>query len=303
MPKNHKQKEEADDEDLEEDTEDKPAKKENTPKKQPKEKHQKDTTPKRRGIVGWIIVLVLVIASVLVFFLLPLFTAIGLVFIIFLPIILYILIYKWLKRWFASLFFSTILWILIVIAAAFIFGRVVINDVSQYAQTIQNNPQYVLLTDNGNTFFATRIDSLDQIQQTNGEEGYHILSNKEILDLQKELSPDLENKAVFVINKDTFRNVKTIEISSFTFSREEAFGVLTEIDESRFELLGISLDQAKISVFAALMQSLLEQNDISFLIEEVKKGNIQVYPKNKYIEEFLKVVPTSMLSGFIPPVQ
>src|SRR3989338_1033465 len=100
---------------------------------------------KKNGV--WIIFIILFVLSMVFFFVLPLYIAAIFLLVISLPAMIYILIYKWIGKKFASVVFAFSVWLNILVLIIPVVGGLLALDIMKFSENFSNNPKYVLLHD------------------------------------------------------------------------------------------------------------------------------------------------------------
>lgn len=267
--------------------------------------------------IWWIILLITLALTILTFLFATLFYSLLLFIILYLPIIIYILIYKWIKRWFAAGVFSFSIWLNIVILFIPIVGGYLALDISNFYQDIKNKPSYIAINDNG-LIFAGRLDLIQGAFQ-NGETKELILSKSELANLQKEINNNIKGKTVFVLDKKVFRIVDKITVSEFeislttnqvleTIKSDDPIKHLTSqldlpelladiINEEIKDSKTITPENIKGILVVLLLQETIKKGGTEYLIEELKDGNIKIYPERLSVSLLIKFIPSDIISG------
>lgn len=265
----------------------------------------------------WVILLITLALTILTFLFATLFYSLLLFTIIYLPIILYILIYKWTKRWFVAGVFSFSIWLNIIILIIPIAGTYLAFDISNFYSDLKNNPSYIAINDNG-LIFAGRLD-LIQGAFKDRETKDLILKKSELTNLQKEINNNLKDKTVFILDKKVFRIVDKITIEEFkislttnqvleTIKSDDPIKHLTSqldlpeiladiINEEIKNSKTITLENIKGILFILLLQETIKKGGTEYLIEEIKDGNIKIYPERLSVSLLIKFIPSDIISG------
>jgi len=266
------------------------------------EKEEKKVTKKSGLGIAWIILLVVLGLAILTFIIAPLMIS-GLIFIIlYLPVMLYILIYKWIDRWFAAIVFTFSIWLNILVILIPITGGLL---------DFAAQPKYVLLEDN-TPFFGLTLNTNSDSQQ------FAVLNNNQLDEVKSEITSEVKDKVIFVVNKEVFRDIDTIQVPDLgiTITKDEIFDLLKSDNPNRILIRklspGSSLpaemrssnpgsgDQIKAMALMLLLQKTIEQNGAEYLVDELKDGNIKVYPKRASLNILIKVIPSSLVKDFLP---
>lgn len=287
------------------------------------EKELKQETKKRSFGIAWIFLLIIIALAILTFVFVPILISSILFIAIYLPIIVYILIYKWINRWFAALVFSFSIWLNIVILIIPIAGGLLALDLMHFSKDFANSPKYVALDDNG-LIFGMNLDSLNFGEQSTNRVAAQnqILTQSQLDQLQTEINSGVRDKIVFVIKKDVFRNVGSINIQDvgITVSKDEIIDLLKTNDPNGFlinrlqegrqglpaGILGQQIqqnpEQIKMLAFLLLVQKTIEKGGSEYLIDEIKNSNIKIYPERKSLKILIKLIPANLLSNFLPEI-
>ena len=265
---------------------------------------------KRSLGIAWVVLLAVVLLTILTFIFVPLWISLICFIVIYSPTILYILIYKWIKRWFAAAVFSFSIWLNILIILIPVAGGLLFLDLNNFKDNFETQPKYLAIEDNG-IIFAAKINSLEL-----SEESFKVLTPGEITSLQTEINNNLvQDKMIFLVNKEVFNVVETIQQpeTGITLTREEAFNLIKS--EDPFEILrskmpanipsqlltnmNLSSETIKIFTLALLLQETIKKGGPEYLINELKSGNIKIYPERTSLKILIKVVPTEMITGLL----
>ena len=169
--------------------------------------------------IAWILFIVLIVLSIFSFVLLPLWLSSVLFVIVYLPILIFILIHKWIKKGFASFFFTFSIWLNILILIIPLIGGLVILDVSNFTKEFTNNPKYVVLQDN-NLVFGISIPSGDisKIDINN----LPILSQQDLNQMQTQINTKIiKDKTVFLVDKKVFRDIGTVSVKDLGIMQQK----------------------------------------------------------------------------------
>ncbi len=269
----------------------------------------------KRSLKFWIVISILLVLTILIFFILPLWMASILLLVVLLPVIIYLLIYRWINKKFASFIFAFSVWLNILILIIPIFGGVLALDLMDFSKDFSHDPKYIILNDGG-LFFGVRIKSLDFSKNPD----YKVLSKQDILDIQNDIGQ--KGRIVFIVNKEVFRNVNNIQIeeAGISLSKDEVFEILKSDDpidllakKSPVALSGSfikdqikqklgSEDQVKAFAFLKLMETTIEREGPKYFLEEIQNGNIKIYPERTSLKILIKLVPIDLLGNFLPEI-
>lgn len=262
---------------------------------------------------SWIVLIAASILGILTFLFAPVYIAIIMFIVLFLPIILFILINAWVKRWVVSTVFTFSVWLNIVILIIPLFVGLAAMDISKFAESLSEDPKYLALRDD-QIFFAVKIDSasfgLEDIVLGNS---FKVLPENELEDLKKEIKSGVENKVVFVLEKEFFRNTIGVDLEEYNIrlTKDQVFAVLKS-EQAESTLLESGVDsrilsavdesELKILTLALLMQDTLDRNGPEFFLQELKNSNIKIYPRRFSIELLIKILPENIISqsGLLP---
>ena len=275
------------------------------------EKEEKKVTKKSGLGIAWIILLVVLGLAILTFIIAPLMIS-GLIFIIlYLPVMLYILIYKWIDRWFAAIVFTFSIWLNILVILIPVAGGLLALDLIEFSKDFAAQPKYVLLEDN-TPFFGLTLNTNSDSQ------AFEVLNNNQLDEVKSEITSEVKDKVVFVVNKEVFRDIDTIQVPDLgiTVTKDEIFDLLKSDNPNRILIRKLSQgsnlpaemmssnpgssDQIKAMALMLLLQKTIEQNGAEYLIDELKDGNIKVYPKRASLNILIKVIPSSLVKDFLP---
>ncbi|MBI2148345.1 hypothetical protein HYU23_01585 [Candidatus Woesearchaeota archaeon] len=267
--------------------------------------------------IAWITFIVVLLLTILTFILAPLFIS-GILFIsVYLPAMLYILIYKWIKMGFASVFFAFSVWLNILILIIPLLGGILALDLMQFSEDFSNNPKYILLEDN-NLIFGLKLN----INNKDSGEQFSTLTSKQLIEIENDIIQKNKDKVIFVLKKEVFRNVNEIYIKDLklTATKEDIFELLKSddpipilTDKLPKELTqGLSqealkqqfqnTDQIKTMAFLLLLEKTLEKEGPKYLIDELKNGNIKIYPERISINILIKILPSDLISSYLPEI-
>lgn len=278
---------------------------------------------KKRGLgASWIILFITVGLTILTFIFLPLIISIIIFAAVYLPTTLYILIYKWIDRWFAALVFSFSIWLNIMLIIIPLIGGLVALDLMSFSKDLAEDPKYIILDDNG-LIFGMSLDSIGLIgEQQTGNRQSPTLTIDQLAQIQNDINEDtLENKIVFKIEKEFFRNIDEIQIEQLgiTATKDEIITMLTAEDpsaileeklSSTIGVPGLELDQLgdidneqiKTMAFFLLIQKTIEQEGTDYIIKELKNDNIKIYPEKTSLKMLIKLMPPEILSSLLPDI-
>lgn len=271
--------------------------------------------------IAWIIFLVVFILTILTFIIAPLLISSILFVFIYLPVMIYILIYKWIGRWFVALVFSFSIWLNILIILIPILGGLLALDLMKFSEDFAEDTKYMIINDNV-PIFGARFDSLDVNQQsTNAESPLTVLSTEQMSQIKSEIDSEVKDKIIFLVEKEVFRDVDQIQIQDLgiTITKDEIFELLRANDPNEFLVNKFSqernmpkalirsqlsdlgnADQIKALGLLLLFQKTIETNGPKYLIEELKNGNIKIYPKRTSLNILIKLIPTDIITSFFP---
>lgn len=251
---------------------------------------------------SWITFIIVLIISILNFIFIPLPFSLISFSILFLPIIIYIIIYKWIKLRFASVVFTFSVWLNIIILIIPILIGFVAIDLMHFADEIKTSEKYILIEDKA-PIFGVKYEETNHI-----EDSFKPLTKSELQNLKN----NQKNKIIISLNKEVFRNVNKITIEDkITISKEDIFLLLnadektSSIFDKLFQNIQIeeinqfSLEKIKTMAFLLLMRKTLEENSPEFLIKELKAGNIKIYPERLSVKLLIKILPEGIASSLI----
>ncbi|HLC58434.1 MAG TPA: hypothetical protein VJI68_01085 [Candidatus Nanoarchaeia archaeon] len=207
----------------------------------------------------WIIFVILLAVSIILFIIFPLLISLPIFFIFILPIIIFILIYKWIEKKLAAAIFTISICLNILLILIPITAGLLVLDLTSYAQDFTEKPKNIILINNEeNPILGIKINSLNpqnsSIQQ---------LSNTDLKNIKDKDEITIEFK------KEAFKNVKLTN-TEINITSEQALNAL-ESNQTNQEM--------KTIIFFTLFQQAIKDDVAGFLIEGVKEGNIRIYPE------------------------
>ncbi len=226
-----------------------------------------------------------ILLSIIGFIVLPILWSISLFLTIFLPILLYLGVYVWIKKRFASVIFSLSIWVNIIIILIPIALGLIIWDISEFSKEFQEKPKYILLNDKDKILFGININSLD----LNGKDPIRILEKEESLRIKNEIKNKPKDKIIIEIDKEIFRNINSIEIDNKTINKEEINRIL---ESNNNELKNI--------ILLKLVEEKLKTEGVKSLVNDLKENRISIYPKRLSVEILIRIIPANLIEDFIP---
>ena len=217
-------------------------------------------------------------------------------------LVMAIIIFKFLKHVFLAIFLVIFLFILGLAGTGFLVYKD-ITDMSQNLLTLSN---IVLLEDQEKLITGLQIAGLE-------EENITVFDDDKIESYQEDFASKNydnilgDNYKIFIIKLDIFSGVGDVRVEKTTFTEEEIFEILRTDDvmETLYQVmlskisLGIGLDteEGKAAMIEALAKQFGSSSEIKslfaaflfidklqeegslFLIEQIKNGNIIIYPE------------------------
>jgi len=233
-------------------------------------------------------------------------------------VILFILILKWIKKGVATAIFTFSVWLNIVILIVPIIGGFVALDLMNFSKELTNNPKYIILQENKNFVFGINFEGQDI-------KNYTLLTTEQLNSIRKEINKNkVKDKIVFVVNEEVFRSIENIPIkeAGTTISKITIIRILksdypidvlvdnlpkeltqgvsrTVIEDKLSEQFG-SLREIKVMAALLLVEAALEKQGPKYFIDELKNGNIAVYPERFSLKLLIKLLPSDLVSSFLP---
>ncbi|MBS3152653.1 hypothetical protein J4230_04555 [Candidatus Woesearchaeota archaeon] len=284
----------------------------------------KSKTLKNIGF-AWIIFIATIIIIVLTFMFTPLWIASILFLIIYLPVLIFILILKWIKRGFASVVFTFSVWLNVIILIIPIFGGLLVLDLMSFSQQFSSSPKYIVLDDANSLIFGINLES----QSSSGDliSGYQILTQQQLNNIQNEINQNnIKDKVVFLIKKDVFRNINEIPVKelSTTISKDTIFELIKSDDPAKIIAESVmkdstqgltdglikeelrkqfgNTDQVKSLAVLLLVETALEREGPKYFIDELKSGNIKIYPEKLSVKILINLLPADLVTSFLPTI-
>ena len=238
---------------------------------------------------SWLLFLIISILSILSFVFISIPTLITFL-ILFLPILIYILLYKWIKLKFVSSVFTFSVWLNIILLLMPVTLGFLAMDIMDFSEQLQEEEKYIIIGEEA--LFGIKISSYNS--------DYNIIKKEDLLKIDK----NSKDKITIVIRKETFRNVKNIKIGdNLEISQDEVFSILSnnQISSIISNLLTSKEDKedAQTKIFFLLIGETLENTNPEFLAEEIKNGNIKIYPERFSINFLIKVMPEEIIAKII----
>jgi len=262
--------------------------------------------PQKKKKKGWITLGIVFIITILIFIIAPISISLFIFLGISLPIILNILIYKWIKKKFAATIFSFSIWLNIIILLIPIIAGLVVYDLFQFSKEASTQPKYIVLEDN-NLIFGIKITSFDfNMNELTNNRSVEILTTRDLQELQKEIKKGVKNKIVLLIDKEIFRDIHQIKIDELNLriSKQDAFRILNNEDPRTVisEIpLGIELpkDKIKAAVLFLLVKELIVEKKPEEFISELKNKNIKIYPERLSLKILINLIPVELIENLI----
>src|SRR3989339_1993553 len=238
---------------------------------------------------SWLLFLIISILSILSFVFISIPTLITFL-ILFLPILIYILLYKWIKLKFVSSVFTFSVWLNIILLLMPVTLGFLAMDIMDFSEQLQEEEKYIIIGEEA--LFGIKISSYNS--------DYNIIKKEDLLKIDK----NSKDKITIVTRKETFRNVKNIKIGdNLEISQDEVFSILSnnQISSIISNLLTSKEDKedAQTKIFFLLIGETLEHTNPEFLAEEIKNGNIKIYPERFSINFLIKVMPEEIIAKII----
>ncbi|MFA5141848.1 MAG: hypothetical protein WC471_02680 [Candidatus Woesearchaeota archaeon] len=195
----------------------------------------------------------------------------------------------------------TILGLVCAMSAYFVY-----QDVADFQEGWQNQPKLFILHDNG--FMLTAFKSMPGAAESLPAE----ISKEEITNYKEALSNKEyskiigDNYKIFLMDYKAFTGVETINIGKTDLSNAQIKKILSSATPTRdFANIALGTDlplaatsekdeQTKSLLFAALFANVIKDKGVLFIFEELKNGNIEVYPDSAIIKA-LRNFPYSLV--------
>ncbi len=267
---------------------------------------------KKKIGMAWFVLILAAIFSIITFIAAPIHISMLIFIIIYLPVIVYVLILKWIKRGLPAIIFSLSVWLNVVIIIIPVFAGLTALDLSNFSEEFQENPKIIALADD-EIISAIQINDLSFDLNT-AKNNIKALDKEELSTLNKEVSRNkVKDRIVFVIKEELFEDIRQVDISGteIVLTKEQAMEIIragSSGGDTAKELgLRVSLfdDYGKSAgafVFILLLEETLEKNGPEFFVRELKKENIMIYPERFSVNLLIKIIPENILSqaGFLP---
>ncbi len=261
---------------------------------------QKKNIFKRLG-AAWIVFLITLVLSLLFFLVFSLLVALVFFLAFFLPVLLYILIYKWIKRWFAALVFGFSLWLNLMVILIPVTGFIIFLDVKDFADTFETSPKYLILQDKV-PIVGVKFDSLDNVDPSKLQS----LNRQELSQVQAEINSEVKNKIIITVDKEVFRDITTVqvkELGGITFTKDELMQLLNSGNlPQTLSNLGINqpIEKVKVMTLLVLLQKTVETKGAEYLVNELKEGNIKIYPEKASVNLLIQIIPSDLINNVLP---
>ena len=267
---------------------------------------------KKKIGIAWFILILAAILSVITFIAAPIHISMLIFIIIYLPVIVYVLILKWIKRGLPAIIFSLSVWLNVVIIIIPIFAGLTALDLSNFSEEFQENPKIIAFADD-EIISAIQINDLS-FDLSTAKNNIKVMNKEELNTLNKEVSRNkVKDRIVFVIKEELFEGIKQVDISGteIMLTKEQAIEIIKADDSEGYATKELGLraslfddyeKSAGAFVFMLLLEETLEKNGPEFFVKELKKENIIIYPERFSVNLLIKIIPENIISqaGFLP---
>jgi len=267
---------------------------------------------KKKIGIAWFILILAAILSVITFIAAPIHISMLIFIIIYLPVIVYVLILKWIKRGLPAIIFSLSVWLNVVIIIIPIFAGLTALDLSNFSEEFQENPKIIALADD-EIISAIQINDLS-FDLSTAKNNIKALNKEELKTLNKEVSKNkVKDRIVFVVKEELFEGINQVDISGteIMLTKEQAIEIIKADNSEGYATKELGLraslfddyeKSAGAFVFMLLLEETLEKNGPEFFVKELKKENIIIYPERFSVNLLIKIIPENIISqaGFLP---
>jgi energy-coupling factor transporter transmembrane protein EcfT len=256
--------------------------------------------------IAWIILGILVLISIILFIFIPLIISLLILFFLFLPAIIYILWYKLTSKWILSIFLTLLSMFLILIITIGLFAL----DLKNFSDDVMEKPKFVLLKENNELIFGFKIEGKSQPDLNSTQ----TLNKEDLNSIQEEINKKVKDKIILVIDENFFKSVEKLKVPgvNLVLTKQQAFDLLKSDDPGShiINILGFDQttklivsqinkdfpnDKIKLLVFALVLTESVQEKDASFLLQEFKNKNLEIYPKRFSINLLIKVIPEDLV--------
>ena len=221
-------------------------------------------------------------------------------------IIIFIIIYKLLKSILKTIL--SLLLLTFLISGVFIF--LVYNDYKDIQENLPNSKNLIIFSNNDEVLGVVLINSIEN-------KNYTLLKDNELSDLlNKDYKIILKERNLFKIITIDIKFIKESNLESLTLgglllNKNQIITILES--KNTFEELKTQLNlpidirqmpeneelpkdqyQLKAALFIASVQDIIDKEGIGFVIEQDKKGNLQIY-KETILFKIIKLLPTDTI--------
>ena len=271
---------------------------------------------------AWIFFIGIITLSILAFIIAPFWLSGILFLLVFLPTLISILIFKWIKKGFATVIFTFSIWLNVMILIIPIFGGLLAIDLMNFSKDFSNQPKYIALQDNNLVF---GIDLQTKTGSQFGTNGFSVMTRQQLSETQNEINQkSIKEKIVFIVKKEVFRNIDTVVVKDLgSVPKDTIFDLLKSDDPNKFliDVLANNVqgippelvkqqfskelgngDQIKTMALLLLTEATLEKEGPTYFIDELKNGNIKIYPERASLNILIKLLPAELVSSFLPAI-
>ena len=221
--------------------------------------------------------------------------------------------------------FTFSVWLNVIILIIPIFGGLLVLDLMSFSQQFSSSPKYIVLDDANSLIFGINLES----QSSSGDliSGYQILTQQQLNNIQNEINQNnIKDKVVFLIKKDVFRNINEIPVKelSTTISKDTIFELIKSDDPAKIIAESVmkdstqgltdglikeelrkqfgNTDQVKSLAVLLLVETALEREGPKYFIDELKSGNIKIYPEKLSVKILINLLPADLVTSFLPTI-
>ncbi len=168
------------------------------------------------------------------------------------------------------------------ILAALIFGYFLFQDINKFKTEFPGADKTMVIQDSDGRFLAGFSGKFTEREQPK------LLAKEELTSL--DINSVKSGNYLFVIKMESLAS-GNIEFNERVYTQKQAF-----------DLLRSEAPQEIKSTLAVILFSKASENDPLFLFEQIKQGNIRIYPETK-IFKLINLVPQSVIEGLASRAQ